>query len=68
MVHRLVRAWLTFHTPFYDPAFMLDPVLGTLAVALVTVGATALGALPAIARPLSGVLKVTWLPASPKRS
>ncbi|HIU04041.1 MAG TPA: acyltransferase family protein [Candidatus Coprousia avicola] len=68
VVHRLVRAWLTFHTPFYDPAFMLDPVLGTLAVALVTAGATALGALPAIARPLSGVLKVTWLPASPKHS
>ena len=32
VLHRLIRAWLTFHTVFYDDPVMADPVVGTAIV------------------------------------
>ena len=32
VLHRLARAWLTFHTVFYDDPVMADPVVGTAIV------------------------------------
>ena len=37
VLHRLIRAWLTFRTPFYDMPILLDPVWGTVIIALLTV-------------------------------
>ncbi len=46
VLHRLIRAWLTFHTPLYDLPVMNDPVLGTAIALAMTAAVTALCAAP----------------------
>ena len=36
ILHRLIRAWLTFRTPFYDMPVLLDPLWGTVIIVLIT--------------------------------
>lgn len=36
ILHRLIRAWLTFCTPFYDMPVLLDPLWGTVIIVLIT--------------------------------
>ena len=60
VLHRLIRAWLTFHTPLYDLPVMNDPVLGTAIVLAVTAAVTALCAAPIFEAPFARALGVRW--------
>ena len=60
VLHRLVRAWLTFHTGYYNLPFMLDPIPGILTI-LATAGIiTAVCALPCFTTLLDRVMSVPW--------
>ncbi len=63
VLHRLIRAWLTFHTPLYDWAVMNDPVWGTLVALVITLAVTALCAIPIFEKPFARFLKIRWIPA-----
>ena len=36
ILHRLIRAWLTFRTPFYNMPLLLNPVWGTVIIVVLT--------------------------------
>lgn len=61
VLHRLIRAWLTFQTPFYGLSVLLDPLAGTAIVLALGGGVTALCALPFLSRPFSALMRVDWL-------
>lgn len=61
VLHRLIRAWLTFHTPLYDAAWMNDPIFGTAAVMALTAAITALCSLPQLERPFARILSFRWI-------
>ncbi len=56
VLHRLIRAWLTFHTPLYDLPWMAEAVPGALAVTAVD--------LPWMAEAVPGALAVTAVTAA----
>lgn len=60
VLHRLIRAWLTFHTPLYDLPVMNDPVLGTAIALAMTAAVTALCAAPIFEAPFARVLGIRW--------
>lgn len=61
MLHRLIRAWLTFHTPLYGFAWMNDPLDGTATVMALTAATTALCAAPQLERPFAWLLSIRWI-------
>lgn len=61
ILHRLVRAWLTFHTPLYSFPVMNDPVTGTLIVAALTAATIALCLPSVLGRPLDALLRFRWI-------
>lgn len=63
VLHRLIRAWLTFHTPLYGMAFMNDPVVGTIAVVVLTAAITALCACGVLEKPFTRLLRLRWVGA-----
>lgn len=62
VLHRLVRAWLTFRTPFYDLPVLLDPLVGTAIILALSGGVTALCAIGLFSKPFNRMLSVHWLP------
>lgn len=60
VLHRLIRAWLTFHTPLYDFPWMAEAVPGALAVTAVTAAVTLACAAPVFERPFAWLLKIHW--------
>lgn len=60
VLHRLIRAWLTFHTPLYDFPWMAEAVPGALAVAAATAAVTLACAAPVFERPFAWLLKIHW--------
>lgn len=62
VLHRLVRAWLTFQTPFYDLPILLDPLVGTAIILALSGGVIVLCALPVFSRPFNALMRVRWLP------
>ena len=67
VLHRLIRAWLTFRTDFYDLPVLLDPVLGTAIIALLSAAVVALCALPVFTKPFDQLARRRWLPSSPAK-
>ena len=67
VLHRLIRAWLTFRTDFYDLPVLLDPVLGTAIIALLSAAVVALCALPAFTKPFDRLARRRWLPSPPAK-
>lgn len=61
VLHRLIRAWLTFHTPLYEFAWMNDPVIGTVTVVALTAAAIALCAAPQMEPPFARLLSTRWI-------
>lgn len=62
VLHRLIRAWLTFRTPFYHLPILLDPLVGSAIILALSGGIVVLCALPALSRPFTALLRVQWLP------
>lgn len=62
VLHRIIRAWLTFHTPFYSWPLLLEPVPGLLIILGLSAAITAVTALPVFSRPFSRFLAIRWLP------
>lgn len=60
ILHRLIRAWLTFHTPLYDSPWMVEAVPGTLAVVALTAIIVLACATPVFERPFARLLKIRW--------
>ena len=67
VLHRLIRAWLTFRSDFYDLPVLLDPVLGTALIALLSAAVVALCALPVFTRLFDQLARRRWLPSSPAK-
>ena len=61
ILHRLIRAWLTFHTPLYTFPFMDDPVAGTLVALALSFAIAACCTISVFERPLSRLLKIQWI-------
>ena len=61
VLHRLIRAWLTFHTPPYGFAWMNNPLAGTAMVMALTVATIALCAAPQLERPFARLLSIRWI-------
>lgn len=60
--HRLIRAWLTFRTPLYEQAVLLDPLWGTLIVLGLSAIIVAACSAPALTDGLNRILRRRWLP------
>lgn len=60
VLHRLIRAWLTFHTSFYDTPWMIEAVPGTLAVVALTAIIVLACSAPVFERPFARLLKIRW--------
>ena len=60
VLHRLIRAWLTFHTSLYDIPWMVDAVPGALAVVTLTAIIVLACAAPVFERPFARLLKIKW--------
>lgn len=60
VLHRLIRAWLTFHTPLYDSPWMVEAVPGALAVTALTAVIVLACAAPVFERPFARLLKIHW--------
>ena len=67
VLHRLIRAWLTFQTPFYRLPVLLDPLAGTAIIFALSGAVTALCAWRSFEPPFARFMAVRWLPA-PKAS
>ena len=67
VLHRLIRAWLTFQTPFYRLPVLLDPLAGTAIILALSGAVTALCAWRSFEPPFARFMAVRWLPA-PKAS
>ena len=67
VLHRLIRAWLTFRTDFYDLPVLLDPAVGTAVIALLSAVVIALCALPAFTKPFDRLARRRWLPSPPAK-
>ena len=63
VLHRLIRAWLTFRTDFYSLPVLLDPVVGTAIIALLSAAVVALCALPVFTKPFDRIARRRWLPS-----
>lgn len=61
VLHRLARAWLTFHTPLYGFAWMNDPLAGTAMAMALTAATVALCAAPQLERPFARLLSIRWI-------
>ncbi len=57
VLHRLIRAWLTFHTPLSDFPWLAEAVPGALAVTAVTAAVMLVCAAPVFERPVARALK-----------
>lgn len=60
ILHRIIRAALTFRTPFYEAGALLDPLTGTFTVALLTVLAIALCCSSKLEKAFNGFLRMDW--------
>ncbi len=63
VLHRLIRAALTFRTPFYDLPVLLDPLWGTAIVLALSGGVLVLTAWRGFTRPFAALMAARWLPA-----
>lgn len=63
VLHRLIRAWLTFQTPFYHLPVLLDPLAGTAIILALSGGVTVLCAWGGLTKPFARFMAVRWLPA-----
>ena len=59
--HRLIRAWLTFRTPLYEQAVLLDPLWGTLIVLGLSAIIVAACSMPVLTDGLNRILRRRWL-------
>ncbi len=60
VLHRLIRAWLTFHTGFYDLPVVLDPVWGMVLACAISAAVVALCALPVFTEPFDRLMRRAW--------
>lgn len=61
ILHRLIRAALTFRTPFYDASALLDPVFGTFAIVVLTALTIALTSTSSLESSFNGFIRATWI-------
>ena len=64
VLHRLIRAALTFRTPFYDMEVLLDPLWGSAIILALSGGVIVLCSLKAFTPPFTWFMRARWLPAS----
>ena len=60
VLHRLIRAWLTFRTPFYDMPALLDPLWGTVIITLLAAAAVAITSTRQLEPLSTRALKIPW--------
>ena len=63
VLHRLIRAALTFRTPFYDLTVLLDPLWGSAIVLALSGGVIVLCTLKVFTPPFTWFMRARWLPA-----
>lgn len=61
VLHRLIRAALTFRTPFYDLPILLDPLWGSLIVLIISAVACALCAALPVQDAFSRFMRHAWI-------
>ena len=62
VLHRLIRAWLTFQTPFYHLPILLDPLIGSAIILALSGGITVLCSIPALTPPFDALMRMRWIP------
>lgn len=60
LLHRLIRAALTFRTSFYDTALLASPIWGTTAILALSVCAIALCSAKCLEKPTNAMLNIKW--------
>lgn len=60
LLHRLIRAALTFRTPFYDLPLLAEPVAGTIAIVALTACTVLVCNARWLERPINAILRVKW--------
>ena len=63
VIHRLIRAALTFRTPFYDLPVLLDPLWGTLIIVALSLAVCALCAALPVEGMFNRFMHRTWIPS-----
>ena len=62
VIHRVLRAILSYRTPFYDLAVLLDPLWGTAIILALSGGVIVLCALKVFTPPFTWIMAKRWLP------
>lgn len=60
LLHRLIRAALTFRTSFYDLPLLAEPVAGTIAIVALTACTVLICNARCLERPINAILHVKW--------
>ena len=63
VLHRLVRAWLTFHTGFYDLPIVLEPAAGLIIICAISAAVVGLCALRCLEAPFNKLMRLKWIRA-----
>lgn len=61
VLHRLIRALLTFRTPFYEASILQEPLVGSIAMISMTIATTAICCAPILIKPFNGFLRIDWI-------
>lgn len=61
VLHRLIRAWLTFHTGFYDLSIVLEPAAGLGIICAISAAVVALCALRCFEAPFNKLMRLRWI-------
>lgn len=61
VLHRLVRALLTFRTPFYEATVLKDPLVGSIALISLTVATIFICSASIFFKPFNGFLRIDWV-------
>lgn len=61
VLHRLIRALLTFRTPFYEATALQDPLVGLIALISLTIATIAICSSSIFTKPFNGFLRIDWV-------
>lgn len=61
ILHRLLRAALTFRTPFYEAGYLLDPLLGIASMVLLSAITIAICNSSTLGKTFNGMLRIDWI-------
>lgn len=68
VLHRLIRAALTFRTGFYDQPILDEPIAGTIILLTLSAGVVYVTSWGALERPFNSLLTIAWDKLLPRRN